>query len=114
MAGEQKQTALARWGSRESSPLEKVVLFLGSLAVLGLLVWGWIYFATGEREDREEREQVLDSRYVEKIEIEVINTRGQPDIIRIDGRPREDCEETDDGNLECEDDPQPTLDPDEE
>lgn len=111
MAEEKKQTALQRWGSKESTPAGKFFLLLGVVVVVCLLWGGWIFVGSTITDDREEREEVLDSRYVEEIELDELNTAGTPEVVTIDGTVREDCTATDDDYLECEDDPQPTLEP---
>lgn len=63
-------------------------------------------------DDRAERLEQLNDHYVEKIEFET--RRGSSNWIVIDGTKRLDCVEEEGGWLECEDDPQPTLESDQE
>lgn len=87
----------------------KVTMYLIVLLVVGGLLGTGIYFGTGVTDDREALEEQLNSRYEEKIELNVRNSTSQAVDVVIDGEGREDCETTDDGYLECSDDPQPTL-----
>ena len=109
MAEQRKQTALQRWGSQESTGVGKLLLYAGFALIVGALIAVGIYVGVGETDQRERLQEQLNSRYVEQIELHEQNTAGRPTVIIIDGTYREDCDATDDGHLECSDEPQPTL-----
>lgn len=111
MAEEQELTALQRYGRGQSSPLVRFVVRVAIAAGAIAFVAVGIYFGTRATDQREAREEILDSRYVEKIELFESNSGGHPERVKIDGTVREDCEATEDDYLTCEDAPQPTREP---
>lgn len=106
----QQQTALARWGSKKMTRKESVVFWAVVLAFLGLViaVWGWALHGMGE--ERAELEDKLNAHYKESVSIGVQTVGSHTSFtFAVDGVTRPDCTASDDGYLECSDDPQPTL-----
>lgn len=108
--GQAQQTWLQRWGSSGSRSSTAIALLVFAL-VLGGAIYIGLSAATRSTDERQERARDLDERYVERVDI-VVSLPGRPgekEVVEIDGTPREDCTETEDGFLECTEAPQPTL-----
>lgn len=109
MPEQQEQSRLAAWGSRPMTLRAKLLFWAILLVVVAgvgaLLVAG----SEDAREEYATLERQLNEHYEEPVSVRVISTaRYTSKTIILDGVERSDCEATEDGYLECEDDPQPT------
>jgi len=105
----EKKSRLAEWGSRPMTGKEKALFWLVGLVLLAGVAAVVVWASRDSREDLEQLEEKLNQRYEEPISIRITHTKNAThEWIVLDGVQRLDCDATDDGYLECDDDPQPT------
>lgn len=98
-----------RMAQRNEAGMGKLGMYsIVAVVAVALMVLG-IYLGSLVTDERLALEEKLNARYEETIELNARTTQGQAVDIIVDGELREDCDTTDDGYLECTDDPQPTL-----
>ena len=109
MTGEDKKSVLAEWGSRESTGLGRLGLWLVALAVVVVLGGVGLWAAGNYGDDLQDLEDQLNSRYQETISVGTQQINGSTlETFTVDGVRRPDCDATPEGFLSCSDDPQPT------
>lgn len=110
MSDEREQSALARWGSAPMSRRDKVLMTLGFVVVAAVAIAIFAWAGSGINDDRSKLENKLNAHYKEPISIGVQTVGNHTSFtFDVDGARRPDCNATDDGYLDCSDDPQPTL-----
>lgn len=93
---------------RPVSGATRAKFWVGVVVVVTAVVVGTVVSLRASGDAREELQEQLNARYVEKIEVtSKPRGSGYTEQIVIDGVARDDCE-AEDGRLICADDPQPT------
>lgn len=105
----EKKSRLAEWGSRPMTGKEKALFWLVGLVLLAGVAAVVVWAGRGIQDETKALEEKLNERYEEPISIRLTQVRNHTqETIVLDGVQRPDCDATDDGYLECDDDPQPT------
>lgn len=107
---EQTRSRLAEWGSRKRTRKETALFWTVLLAVVAGFCAVMVWAGGGVQDETAAREEQLNERYEESVSVELTQVGGNlRERIILDGVQRPDCDSTEDGYLECSDDPQPTL-----